>query len=48
MKTLIAAILFSAFLDFLCPFWSALIHAAVDMGHWEFIVPPAEAGEVEP
>ena len=48
MKTLIAALLFSAFLAILYPFWSALIHAAVEMGHWEFIVPPAEAGEVDP
>ena len=48
MKTLIATLLFSAFLAVLCPAWSALIHAAVEMGHWEFIIPPAEAGEVEP
>jgi len=48
MKTFILVIIFSAILAILCPFWSALIHAAVDMGHFEFGIPPVEGGDIDP
>jgi len=48
LKTLIATLLFSAFLAVLCPVWSALVHAAVEMGHFEFILPPVDGGDIEP
>jgi hypothetical protein len=48
MKTIIVALLFSAFLAVVCPVWSALLHAAADLGHFEFILPPVEGGDIEP